>query len=135
MRVEIVPVASTISKPGITIGVFRVGPTITGQRAECQKSRVAVDGPSRFLRSRLSFAALLAVSLFGSVHVISQSKAVASEPGISFNTATGFTHERVQTGLPRIVTWRPLPVVAPVLHRRVRPRAAPTPKPQSDDEG
>jgi len=133
LRLKITPVPFTISKPGITTGLFRVGPTVTAQGAECQESRIAVDGPSHFPRSRLFFAALLAVSLIGSVHLISQSKAVASEHSISAGTATGSTYDRVQTGVPRIVTWRPLPVATPVLHRR--PRAAPTPKPQSGDEG
>jgi len=135
LRVEIVRVASMISNPAITTGVFRVGLAITAQRAECQESRVAVDRPSHFPRSCLSFATLLAVSLIGSVPLISQSKALASEHRISANTATGFTYERVQTGLPRIVTWRPLPVATPVIHRRVRPRAAHRPKPRSGHEG
>ncbi len=111
--------ASAISKLGITVGVFRVDSTPTRQRAEFQESRVAVDVPSRFPRSRRFFATLLAISLIDSVCGISQPKVVRASSVIA-STATEFARERVQIELPRIMTWRPLPVATPVLTRRPR---------------
>ena len=39
--------------------------------------------------------------------------------------------DRIRLELPRIITWRPLPVTPPELHRRARPHGAPTPNPKA----
>jgi len=103
----------------------------TSQRADSQGSHAAVDVLSRFPRARLFLAALVASSLIDGDHIISQNKAAARESMVIATAATEFVHDRIRIELPRIITWRPLPVTTPELHRRARPRAAPTPNPKS----
>jgi hypothetical protein len=94
-------------------------------------SHAAVDALSRFPRARLLIAALLVNSLTGGDRIISQNKAIAREPRVIATAATEFVHDRIRLELPRIITWRPLPVATRELHRRARPRAAPTPNPKA----
>jgi hypothetical protein len=85
----------------------------------------AFHGPALFL------AALPVFSAVDNGHVIPQTKRAARESMVIAAAATEFVHDRIRLELPRIITWRPLPVTAPELHRRARPRAAPTLNPKS----
>jgi hypothetical protein len=82
----------------------------------------AFHGPALFL------AALPVFSAVDNGHVIPRA---ARESVVIATAATEFVHDRIRLELPRIITWRPLPVTAPELHRRARPRAAPTLNPKS----
>lgn len=84
-----------------------------------------------FHRPALLLAVLPMISLVDNGHVIRQTKKVAGEPMVIATAAPEFVHDRIRIELPRIITWRPLPVTTPELHRRARPRAAPTPNPKS----
>lgn len=119
----------------LTHSYVRAAAAIPGQRADFQESRIAIDAPSRFPRSRLLLAALLAISLIDISPVVPQTKAAARESVAS--SATEFVHNRVEIEVPRIITWRPLPVAAPARRPRARPRSASTPTPnrESGDEG
>jgi hypothetical protein len=103
----------------------------TSQRTDSQESHAAVEALSRFARSGLLIAALLVSLLIGGDQIISQNKAVAREPMVIAAAATEFVHDRIRLELPRIITWRPLPVTPPELHRRARPHGAPTPNPKA----
>ena len=80
---------------------------------------------SSFPRSRPFLAALVAISLIDSSHAAPQTNAVIRKSIASAKTE--FVHDGVQIELPRIMTWRPLPVATPAPRRRPRPRAVPTP--------
>ncbi|HVB83060.1 MAG TPA: hypothetical protein VNE82_24315 [Candidatus Binataceae bacterium] len=100
---------------------------LAGHRVDSLESPGAADVHSRVPRSHLLLAALLAASVADSGSVISQTKVMPREPKVIASAATEFVHARVHMELPRIMTWRPLPVTTPTLHRRARPRGAPTP--------
>lgn len=100
-------------------------------RVDSQKVCAAVAVPSCVPRLRLVFAMLLATSLIESDHLISRTKVVARDSMVVATSTTESVHDRVRIELPRIITWRPLPVTAPSLRRRARPRAAPSPNPKS----
>jgi hypothetical protein len=91
-------------------------------------SRVRIV-PLHLLRSHPFLAALLAISLIDSGPVFPRTQMAARESLAS--AATEFVHDRIRLELPRIITWRPLPVTPPEFHRRARPRAAPTPNPKA----
>jgi hypothetical protein len=95
-----------------------------------------------FVAGLLGFLVLLALIdqrcplLFGSSQIygdciILQNKPVAPDSMVVATAAHEFVHERIRLELPRIISWRPLPVTAPELHRRAHPRAAPRPNPRS----
>jgi hypothetical protein len=85
----------------------------------------------QLLRSHPFVAALLAISLIDSGPVFPRTQSAAREPMVIATAATEFVHDRIRLELPRIITWRPLPVTPPELRRRARPRAAPTPNPKA----
>jgi hypothetical protein len=82
------------------------------------------------VQARLFLATLLAISLINNGPAAPQAKAAVRESVTG--VATEFIHDRIQTEVPRIITWRPLPVATPAPQRRARPRAAPTPAPDRE---
>jgi hypothetical protein len=99
--------------------------------AICAAWGLNIPANSREQRFRLFLAALLATSLIGDDYVISQSKTAGRESTVIAFAAPEFVHDRIRTELPRIITWRPLPVITPGRHRRARPRAVPASTPKS----
>ena len=79
------------------------------------------------VRSRgcLFICALLAGAQIESSYTASQAATLRSELMTIATATTEAVHERIGIGLPRIITWRPLPVAEPGQHRGMRPRATP----------
>ena len=84
------------------------------------------------VQARLFLATLLAISLINNGPAAPQAKAAVRESVTG--VATEFVHDRIQTEVPRIITWRPLPVATPAPQRRARPRAAPKPDRESGEK-
>jgi hypothetical protein len=79
------------------------------------------------VQARLFLATLLAISLINNGPAAPQAKAAVRESVTG--VATEVVHDRIQTEVPRIITWRQLPVATPATQRRARPRAARRPRP------
>jgi hypothetical protein len=94
-------------------------------KANFLKGRIPVVVRSRLLRARLLIVALLATSLIKSGYVDSQTKMRENDSVVITTATTEMVHDRLRIELPRIITWRPLPVVTTESHRHGHPPPAP----------
>ncbi len=103
--------------------------------ADFQERRSAIGVPLHLSSFFLFLAALLAISLIDGGPVLPRTQSAARE--IVASATAEFVHDRVQIEMPRIITWRPLPVAARAPSTRGRPRSVPTPTPnrESGDAG
>ena len=102
----------------------KLAAALTDRRADSLQGGAAVDIRSRFPNSHLILAAVLASSLLQSGFVVPQGQALACETRVVTSAADEFVRSRRRAELPRILTWRPLPVAMPELHLRASPHAA-----------
>ena len=107
----------------------RVGVAFAGQPADLPESRT-VDKAFLWPRQALAFlAALLAISLIDAGPGVPEAEAASV-----VSAATEFVRDRTQIELPRIITWRPLPVTTPAPSLRAHPRAVSTPAPERESD-
>jgi len=78
-----------------------------------------------FSGASLFIAIALAIALVRSIPLDSETSARVSGSTVIANASGELVGEPARTELPRIITWRPLPVVEHKLHRRDRSRPAP----------
>lgn len=100
--------------------------TAMSTRAAQPKGRAEVAVRSRVGRVFVFVVVLPAISLFRANSLYSQSRTPGSDPVVIAMATPALIYDRVRIELPRIMTWRPLPVVAPESRRhehRAEPKA------------